>query len=179
MVDLPKADLPRGHPSHGRLRFRPWLRPSSGILPSKDRLKLAQAVLEMDNVVDRMKDEGLHCPGEIHERTSGDHPGRRWTRYLVGPAISNELADHATNIARKTVNLLGARGRRPAQCGSRTTLSIRKLRILIKALLLNASEPSGSCGLPRTSAPKGRPIVSPAVLSLRNLRTQFRPRWDD
>jgi len=65
------------------------------------KAELAQAVLEMDNVVDRMRDEAFIMLGQSDERAARDHaPG---SGRPAGRAHLERVADHATNIAEDVI----------------------------------------------------------------------------
>ena len=99
MVDLPKADLPVDIPRMARRFPRMVRRALQSFIEGK--AELAQAVLDMDNVVDRMKDEAFI----VLVKFMNEHPEttRQALDALMIARNLERVADHATNIAEDVI----------------------------------------------------------------------------
>jgi phosphate transport system protein len=99
MVDLPKADLPVDIPRMAAAVSAMVRRALESFIEGK--AELAQAVLEMDNVVDRMKDEAFI----VLVKSMNDHPEttRQALDALLVARNLERVADHATNIAEDVI----------------------------------------------------------------------------
>lgn len=99
MVDLPKADLPVDIPRMATAVSAMVRRSLESFIEGK--AELAHAVLEMDNVVDRMRDEAfimlVRAMNEKHEIT------RQALDTLLVARNLERVADHATNIAEDVI----------------------------------------------------------------------------
>ena len=109
MVDLPKADLPVDIPRMAAAVSAMVRRALESFIEGK--AELAQAVLEMDNVVDRMKDEAFI----VLVKSMNDHP--ETTRQALGRIAGcpqSGAGSRPRHQYRRRRDLLGARGRCPA-----------------------------------------------------------------
>jgi phosphate transport system protein len=99
MVELPKADLPVDIPRMAAAVSAMVRRSLESFIEGK--AELAQAVLEMDNVVDRMKDEAF----VRLVKTMNEHPDvtRQALDALLIARNLERVADHATNIAEDVI----------------------------------------------------------------------------
>jgi phosphate transport system protein len=99
MVDLPKADLPLDIPRMAAAVSAMVRRSLESFIEGK--AELAQAVLEMDNVVDRMKDEAFITL----VKTMNERPEitRQALDALLIARNLERVADHATNIAEDVI----------------------------------------------------------------------------
>jgi len=99
MVELPKADLPIDIPRMAAAVAAMVRRALESFIEGK--AELAQAVLEMDSVVDRMKDEAFITL----VRTMNDRPDvtRQALDALLIARNLERVADHATNIAEDVI----------------------------------------------------------------------------
>jgi phosphate transport system protein len=99
MVELPKADLPVDIPRMAAAVSAMVRRALESFIEGK--AELAQAVLEMDNVVDRMKDEAF----VRLVQTMNDRPEitRQALDALLIARNLERVADHATNIAEDVI----------------------------------------------------------------------------
>jgi len=99
MVELPKAELPVDIPRMAAAVSAMVRRALESFIEGK--AELAQAVLEMDNVVDRMKDEAFI----VLVKTMNDHPDvtRQALDALLIARNLERVADHATNIAEDVI----------------------------------------------------------------------------
>jgi phosphate transport system protein len=99
MVELPKADLPLDIPRMAAAVSAMVRRALESFIEGK--AELAQAVLEMDNVVDRMKDEAFITL----VKTMNDRPEvtRQALDALLIARNLERVADHATNIAEDVI----------------------------------------------------------------------------
>jgi phosphate transport system protein len=102
MVDLPKADLPVDIPRMAAAVSAMVRRALESFIEGK--AELAQAVLEMDNVVDRMKDEAFI----VLVKSMNDHPEttRQALDALLVARNLERVADHATNIAEMVIYMV-------------------------------------------------------------------------
>jgi phosphate transport system protein len=99
MVELPKADLPVDIPRMAGAVSAMVRRALESFIEGK--AELAQAVLEMDNVVDRMRDEAFM----MLVKTMNDRPDvtRQALDALLIARNLERVADHATNIAEDVI----------------------------------------------------------------------------
>jgi len=99
LVELPKVDLPVDIPRMAGAVSTMVRRALESFIEGK--AELAQAVLEMDNVVDRMRDEAFM----MLVRTMNDHPDmtRQALDALLIARNLERVADHATNIAEDVI----------------------------------------------------------------------------
>jgi len=99
MVELPKADLPVDIPRMAAAVSAMVRRSLESFIEGK--AELAQAVLEMDNVVDRMKDEAFI----VLVKTMNERPDvtRQALDALLIARNLERVADHATNIAEDVI----------------------------------------------------------------------------
>ena len=99
MVELPKADLPVDIPRMAAAVSAMVRRSLESFIEGK--AELAQAVLEMDDVVDRMKDEAF----VTLVKTMNQHPDvtRQALDALLVARNLERVADHATNIAEDVI----------------------------------------------------------------------------
>jgi phosphate transport system protein len=99
MVELPKADLPVDIPRMAAAVSAMVRRALESFIEGK--AELAQAVLEMDNVVDRMKDEAFI----VLVKSMNEHPEvtRQALDALLVARNLERVADHATNIAEDVI----------------------------------------------------------------------------
>jgi phosphate transport system protein len=99
LVELPKADLPVDIPRLAAAASAMVRRALESFIEGK--AELAQAVLEMDNVVDRMRDEAFITL----VRTMNDRPEvtRQALDALLIARNLERVADHATNIAEDVI----------------------------------------------------------------------------
>jgi len=99
MVELPKADLPLDIPRMAAAVSAMVRRSLESFIEGK--AELAQAVLEMDNVVDRMKDDAFITL----VKTMNENPGvtRLALDALLIARNLERVADHATNIAEDVI----------------------------------------------------------------------------
>ncbi len=99
MAELPKADLPIDIPRMATAVSAMVRRALESFIEGK--AELAQAVLEMDNVVDRMKDEAFITL----VKTMNEHPEvtRQALDALLIARNLERVADHATNIAEDVI----------------------------------------------------------------------------
>jgi len=99
MVELPKADLPVDTPRMATAASAMVRRSLESFIEGK--AELAQAVLEMDNVVDRMRDEAFISL----VKTMNEHPEmtRQALDALLVARNLERVADHATNIAEDVI----------------------------------------------------------------------------
>src|SRR3954462_15809129 len=104
MVDLPKADLPVDIPRMAAAVSAMVRRALESFIEGK--AELAQAVLEMDNVVDRMKDEAFITL----VKAMNEHPEltRQALDTLLVARNLERVADRAANIAEDV--MFGVRG---------------------------------------------------------------------
>ena len=99
MVELPKADLPVDIPRMAAAVSAMVRRSLESFIEGK--AELAQAVLEMDNVVDRMKDEAfVRLVKTMNERP--DVTRQALDALLIARNLER-VADHATNIAEDVI----------------------------------------------------------------------------
>src|ERR1700726_1935423 len=99
MADPPKADLPEDIPRMAAAVSAMVRRALESFIEGK--AELAQAVLEMDNVVDRMKDEAFI----VLVKSRNEHPEttlEALDAFLVARNLER-VADHATNIAEDVI----------------------------------------------------------------------------
>jgi phosphate transport system protein len=99
MVELPKVDLPVDIPRMAAAVAAMVRRALESFIEGK--AELAQAVLEMDNVVDRMRDEAFI----VLVRKMNDTPAvtRQALDALLVARNLERVADHATNIAEDVI----------------------------------------------------------------------------
>jgi phosphate transport system protein len=99
MVELPTADLPVDIPRMAAAVSAMVRRALESFIEGK--AELAQAVLEMDNVVDRMRDEAFI----MLVKTMNDRPEitRQALDALLVARNLERVADHATNIAEDVI----------------------------------------------------------------------------
>src|ERR1700730_3721434 len=99
MIDLPAADLPVDIARMGAAVSAMVRRALEAFIEGK--AELAQAVLEMDNVVDRMKDEAFI----VLVKSMNEHPEttRQALDALLVARNLERVADHATNIAEDVI----------------------------------------------------------------------------
>jgi phosphate transport system protein len=99
LVELPQADLPVDIPRMAGAVSAMVRRSLESFVEGK--AELAQAVLEMDNVVDRMRDEAFITL----VKTMNDHPDvtRQALDALLIARNLERVADHATNIAEDVI----------------------------------------------------------------------------
>ena len=99
MVELPKADLPVDIPRMAAAVSAMVRRALESFIEGK--AELAQAVLEMDNVVDRMKDEAFI----VLVKSMNENPDvtRQALDALLVARNLERVADHATNIAEDVI----------------------------------------------------------------------------
>src|SRR6266567_4381991 len=99
MVDLPAVDLPIDIARMGAAVSAMVRRALESFIEGK--AELAQAVLEMDNVVDRMKDEAFI----VLVKTMNERPEvtRQALDALLVARNLERVADHATNIAEDVI----------------------------------------------------------------------------
>src|SRR6266513_2789266 len=99
MVELPKADLPVDIPRMATAASAMVRRARESFIEGK--AELAQAVLEMDNVVDRMRDDAFIRL----VKTMNDRPEvtRQALDALLIARNLERVADHATNIAEDVI----------------------------------------------------------------------------
>jgi phosphate transport system protein len=99
MVELPKADLPVDIPRMATAASAMVRRALESFIEGK--AELAQAVLEMDNVVDRMRDDAFIRL----VKTMNDRPEvtRQALDALLIARNLERVADHATNIAEDVI----------------------------------------------------------------------------
>ncbi len=99
MVELPKVDLPIDIPRMAAAVAAMVKRSLESFIEGK--AELALAVLEMDNVVDRMKDEAFITL----VKTMNEHPEstRQALDALLVARNLERVADHATNIAEDVI----------------------------------------------------------------------------
>lgn len=99
MVELPAADLPVDIPRMAAAVSAMVRRSLESFIEGK--AELAQAVLEMDNVVDRMRDEAFI----MLVKTMNDRPQvtRQALDALLVARNLERVADHATNIAEDVI----------------------------------------------------------------------------
>ena len=99
MVELPPVDLPIDIPRMAAASSAMVRRALESFIEGK--AELAQAVLEMDNVVDRMRDEAfitlVKCMNEEPDKT------RQALDALLIARNLERVADHATNIAEDVI----------------------------------------------------------------------------
>jgi phosphate transport system protein len=99
MVELPKADLPVDIPRMAAAVSAMVRRSLESFIEAK--AELAQAVLEMDNVVDRMRDEAFIMLVKVmNERPEVT---RQALDALLVARNLERVADHATNIAEDVI----------------------------------------------------------------------------
>src|SRR5256884_9669538 len=99
MVELPKADLPVDMPRMATAASAMVRRALESFIEGK--AELAQAVLEMDNVVDRMRDEAfIMLVKAMNERPEVT---RQALDALLVARNLERVADHATNIAEDVI----------------------------------------------------------------------------
>ena len=99
LADLPKADLPVDIPRMAAAASAMVRRALESFIEAK--AELAQAVLEMDNVVDRMKDEAfITLVKTMNERPEVT---RQALDALLVARNLERVADHATNIAEDVI----------------------------------------------------------------------------
>ena len=99
MMELPPADLPIDVPRMASAAAAMVQRALESFIEGK--AELAQAVLEMDNVVDRMRDEAFI----MLVKTMNDRPEatRQALDALLVARNLERVADHATNIAEDVI----------------------------------------------------------------------------
>jgi phosphate transport system protein len=99
LVELPKVELPVDIPRMAAAVAAMVRRSLESFIEGK--AELAQAVLEMDNVVDRMKDEAFI----ILVKAMNEHPDvtRQALDALLVARNLERVADHATNIAEDVI----------------------------------------------------------------------------
>src|SRR4051794_13272819 len=99
LVDLPRAELPVDIPRMTAAVSAMVRRALESFIEGK--AELAQAVLEMDNVVDRMKDEAFI----VLVKSMNEHPEttRQALDALLVARNLERVADHATNIAEDVI----------------------------------------------------------------------------
>jgi phosphate transport system regulatory protein PhoU len=99
MVELPKVDLPVDIPRMAAAVSAMVRRSLESFIEGK--AELAQAVLEMDNVVDRMKDDAFI----VLVKTMNENPAvtRQALDALLIARNLERVADHATNIAEDVI----------------------------------------------------------------------------
>jgi phosphate transport system protein len=99
MVELPKVDLPIDIPRMAAAVAAMVKRSLESFIEGK--AELALAVLEMDNVIDRMKDEAFITL----VKTMNEHPEstRQALDALLVARNLERVADHATNIAEDVI----------------------------------------------------------------------------
>src|SRR5438046_6490649 len=99
MVDMPAADLPVDIPRMASAASAMVQRSLESFIEGK--AELAQAVLEMDNVIDRMRDDAFIQL----VKTMNDRPEvvRQALDALLVARNLERLADHATNIAEDVI----------------------------------------------------------------------------
>ncbi len=99
MVDLPRVDLPVDIPRMAAAVSAMVRRSLESFIEGK--AELAQAVLEMDNVVDRMRDEAFIALVKV----MNDNPSstRQALDTLLVARNLERVADHATNIAEDVI----------------------------------------------------------------------------
>jgi len=99
LADLPKADLPVDIPRMAAAASAMVRRALESFIEGK--AELALAVLEMDNVVDRMKDEAfITLVKTMNERP--DVTRQALDALLIARNLER-VADHATNIAEDVI----------------------------------------------------------------------------
>jgi phosphate transport system protein len=99
LVELPKVDLPVDIPRMAAAVSAMVRRSLESFIEGK--AELAQAVLEMDNVVDRMKDEAfITLVKTMNERPEVT---RQALDALLVARNLERVADHATNIAEDVI----------------------------------------------------------------------------
>ena len=99
MVDLPKVDLPLDIPRMAAAVSAMVRRSLESFIEGK--AELAQAVLEMDNVVDRMKDEAFITL--VKTMYARPEVTRQALDALLIARNLERVADHATNIAEDVI----------------------------------------------------------------------------
>ncbi len=99
MVELPKVELPLDIPRMAAAVSAMVRRSLESFIEGK--AELAQAVLEMDNVVDRMKDDAFI----VLVKTMNENPAvtRQALDALLIARNLERVADHATNIAEDVI----------------------------------------------------------------------------
>src|SRR3954466_7177984 len=99
LVELPQADLPVDIPRMAAAVSAMVRRSLESFIEGK--AELAQAVLEMDNVIDRMKDEAFI----VLVKSMNEHPEptRQALDALLVARNLERVADHATNIAEDVI----------------------------------------------------------------------------
>ena len=99
LVELPKADLPVDIARMAAASSAMVRRSLESFIEGK--AELAQAVLEMDNVVDRMRDDAfINLVKTMNERP---HETRQALDALLVARNLERVADHATNIAEDVI----------------------------------------------------------------------------
>ena len=99
LADLPKVELPVDIPRMAAAVSAMVRRSLESFIEGK--AELAQAVLEMDNVVDRMRDEAfISLVKEMNERPEST---RQALDALLVARNLERVADHATNIAEDVI----------------------------------------------------------------------------
>ena len=99
MVELPKVDLPVDIPRMAAAVAAMVRRALESFIEGK--AELAQAVLEMDNVIDRMRDEAFISLVKVMNEHS-DQTRQALDTLLVARNLER-VADHATNIAEDVI----------------------------------------------------------------------------
>jgi phosphate transport system protein len=99
MVELPPADLPVDIPRMAAAVSAMVRRALESFIEGK--AELAQAVLEMDNVVDRMRDEAFITL--VHAMNERPAVTRQALDALLVARNLERVADHATNIAEDVI----------------------------------------------------------------------------
>lgn len=99
LADLPKLDLPVDIPRMSSAVAAMVRRSLESFIEGK--AELAQAVLEMDNVVDRMKDEAFITL--VKAMNEQPHITRQALDALLIARNLERVADHATNIAEDVI----------------------------------------------------------------------------
>jgi len=116
MVELPKADLPLDIPRMAAAVSAMVRRSLESFIEGK--AELAQAVLEMDNVVDRMKDEAFIV---LVKKMNEDPSVTRQALDALLVARNLERGSRPRHQHRRRRNLLGPRRRCPPRPGSDET----------------------------------------------------------
>jgi phosphate transport system protein len=99
MIELPVAELPIDIPRMATASSAMVRRALESFIEGK--AELAQAVLEMDNVVDRMKDEAFI--NLTHKMNESPETTRQALDALLVARNLERVADHATNIAEDVI----------------------------------------------------------------------------
>ncbi|HZU43362.1 MAG TPA: PhoU domain-containing protein, partial [Terriglobales bacterium] len=99
MVDLPSVDLPVDISRMATATSAMVRRALESFIEGK--AELAQAVLEMDNVVDRMRDEAFISL--VHKMNDSPQVTQQALDALLIARNLERVADHATNIAEDVI----------------------------------------------------------------------------